>query len=381
MKSKKNIFVFVSVCCFLFSIHTLFSAPQKYTPKFVEQYQKKELFKPIACPLKYETIQTNPLLIQKAARDALLYFDNPNPKYEKMTHSAKIPSQLTDTKKSKKTLEFLVDVIEKDKKLPSFRILDTAFLKKHFNFIKWSGDREAAKKNNVYIPKWPDGGRLKPGKIKLTGYAVFAMNGSYKKTEKYNHALYSITGKTFKESDRLQYSRQNILNGALEQHRKLGQIKPLVWLTKHDLEEAMLQGTAFVTMPNNKTKIFNVHLSNRMTYDKALNNGKTQKKYWYFKDVTATQKQQLKFINYGGTIFAGNISDMGLGKIIALSYENPITRKDELRLGVLLDRGSAFADNLYQLDLFAGIFKSRHGFKEYMKHLPNTTKAYVLVKK
>ena len=118
-----------------------------------------------------------------------------------------------------------------------------------------------------------------------------------------------------------------------------------------------------------------------MSYDKSLQNGITQKKYWYFKDVTATQKQSLKFINYGGTVFAGNINDIGLGKIIVLSYQNPITKKDEVRLGILLDRGSAFSNNLYQLDLYAGIFKSRDGFKKYMRNLPNTTKAYILAKK
>lgn len=342
---------------------------------------KSQLFKPVLCPFKNATIQTNPLLIQKAAKDALLYFDNPNPKYEKMTHSSKIAPKLIDTKKAKKSLEFLVNIIEKDKKRPSFRILDTAFLKKHFNFVKWFGDLEAAKKNKVHIPKWPDGGRLKRGKIKLTGYAVFALNGSYKKTPKYKHALYGIVDPGFMKNDRFKYSRQEIITGVLEKHVQQKQIKPLIWLTQEGLEEAMLQGTAFVTMTDNKTKIFNVHVSNKMDYIKSLDKTKKQKKYWYFKDVTKHQKEQLKFINYGGTVFAGNINDIGLGKIIALFYTNPITQKEDIRLGILLDRGSAFSNNLYQLDLFAGIFKNRQGFKKYMRHLPNTTNAYILVKK
>jgi hypothetical protein len=42
------------------------------------------------------------------------------------------------------------------------------------------------------------------------------------------------------------------------------------------------------------------------------------------------------------------------------------------------DTGGAFIKNLYQLDLFAGIFNSRSELSAYLKHLPVQTDAYIL---
>lgn len=139
-----------------------------------------------------------------------------------------------------------------------------------------------------------------------------------------------------------------------------------------------MQGSTIVTMPNGKVRTFNVSKSNGYTYDKTLRRPWKQKKYWYFKEVKPHERQ---LINYGGALFAGDLAQLGLGKIIALHYKNPLTKKQELHLGVLADRGSAFSNNLYQLDLFAGIFNTKNQFQRYIKQFPNTVHAYILAKK
>jgi hypothetical protein len=44
----------------------------------------------------------------------------------------------------------------------------------------------------------------------------------------------------------------------------------------------------------------------------------------------------------------------------------------------LADTGGAFIKNLYQLDLFAGIFTKRMAFLDYLKKIPATEHAYLL---
>jgi hypothetical protein len=50
-------------------------------------------------------------------------------------------------------------------------------------------------------------------------------------------------------------------------------------------------------------------------------------------------------------------------------------------LGVLGDLGGAFANNLYQLDLFAGVFRTKDAFKSWIKGISDAVQAYVMVKR
>jgi hypothetical protein len=78
--------------------------------------------------------------------------------------------------------------------------------------------------------------------------------------------------------------------------------------------------------------------------------------------------------------FAGDVLNVGLGKVIVMEY----TRggKTQLRLGVVADTGGAFLPNLYQLDFLAGIFKSQADFQQYIRQLPEYAQGtYILVKK
>ena len=67
--------------------------------------------------------------------------------------------------------------------------------------------------------------------------------------------------------------------------------------------------------------------------------------------------------------------------MIALHGKTSAGRVPEMRLGVLVDTGSAFKDNLYQLDLFAGYFETEKAFKKYNQKFFATAHAYVLIKK
>jgi len=343
--------------------------------------KQSKFFFPVRSPFKYETITTDPVKLQTAAKIARKYFRSRNKKDVLLTKQAAIPYGLISSKDVCNTLSFIIKTIEQDRHKKKHRITNTNFLSKHFKFIKWSGDQQSAKQNEVFIPKWPDGGFLKPGRIKITNYAVFTIRGSTVKTKRYPCALYSITSKKFKDTYRLLFTKQQVLDGALEKPHYKRHIKPLAWVTRKGLEEATMQGTAIVVMPNKSKHCINVHISNKMKFDKKIASRRNQRGYWYFKDVTKTQKRDLKIIDLGQTIFAGDLANLGLGKVIALRYINPIKNKYEIRLGVLADSGSAFFDNLYQLDLYAGIFKTRKEFNKQIRNLPNTSEAYILVKK
>lgn len=241
-------------------------------------------------------------------------------------------------------------------------------MKKNFKFIKWNGDTVSARRNRDNVAT---------GKIRLTEYAVFHINGSYSKSKKYSYALYSIINDNFKR----RVTKQRLLSGVLDQYVKQKKIKPLVWVSRDGLEESLMQGTTIVKMPNNKLRVFSVDKDNEIEYDKKIKDRRKQKRYWYFKESKKSKKfGGANILNLGKTVFAGDIYNIGLGKIIAIRYKNQLTKKMEWRLGILADTGGAFLNNLYQLDFYSGIFKSRSIFNKWRKIFPNNVQAYILVK-
>ena len=345
------------------------------------------LFKPISPDFAQEHIKTNPQDLLLVAQDMLVYFNSKYLQERVLTESLIFEDSLLPVAKAKETLEFIVKVIQEDKKKHAgkYRILNPKFLEKHFDFLQWYCDYEAALKNKIHIPKWPDGGILAKDKIKITHYAVFKIQGSPKKTKKYNQALYEIIDSAFASVIVPQLSKQDIVTGRLESDVFKKHVKPLIWVTRDGLEEALMQGTAIVIMPDYSRRVFNVSKSNNMVYDKTHGKHYQQKRYWYFKEVKdITGKDggpHLRIISHGDVAFAGDLTSLGLGKLIALRYKNPISHEPEIRLGVLSDRGSAFVNNLYQLDFFRGTFFTRDEFKKKITSMPNTTHAYLLAKK
>lgn len=354
-------------------------------PIFTATQIQENLFTQIKTPITYEQIKTNTSNILKAARYALQYFKSGNKKSRDLTTSKFLEKKYISNLEARKTLEFIVKTIEEDQKSKrsKSRILDPNFIKKNFSFIKWNSDQQTANKNHVKLPKWYNHGKLAPEKIKLTSYAIFKRYASYKKTKTHKYALYEISSKDFESKLRLKYTKQKILSGALEKKDFKNHVSPLVWVSRQSLEEALMQGSIMLLMPDGKKRIFNTYKSNGFPFIKKLKTTWRQKKYWFFKEIKKQKSQQQLSspLTLGGVIFAGDVHSIGLGKIIALKYKNLRTKKDELRLGVLADKGSAFSNNLYQLDFFVGVFNNRKEFKKFIGQFPPAVEAYILKKR
>jgi hypothetical protein len=270
------------------------------------------------------------------------------------------------------TLRYLVTVILEDKRTGHYRILDPNFIIKHFSCIKWTADILSAREKNIKIPE--------DGQIRLTNYVIFNVNGNYKKTSKYNCALYRLEDKSIRKK----YTKQQIISGVFNYKINKTKAFPLAWLTRNDFEDALMQGTVIINFPDKKSKIFIVDCSNGIDFNQKNKNIKNQKRYWFFTELkrSAPSVEQIKknMSRRKNVIFAGDIYNIGLGKLIAIAHTNPISHNKELRLGILADTGGFFMKNLYQLDLFGGIFSSRAILKNYLKQLPMSTNAYILYK-
>jgi len=339
-----------------------------------EQVDVSKFFSLTNSPFKNEQVITDPSALCEAAKDTLKYFNDRKLFNARFVHPRDFGTHVMSSQKTKQTLEKIIKIIEEDK----FRILDPEFLNKTFKFIKWSGDTKSALKNNVVIPEAVSG-RIPKGQIRLTNYAIFKTDGSYEKTDKYNCALYEVIDSSFVKSDRFKFTKQDVVAGILYNDLYKNKIKPLVWISRDGLEDAIMQGSIVVVMPDNKKRVFNVDKSNGIAYDKVLKDLKAQKRYWYFKEIKRDQMASSNaHLNHGQAIFAGDIHHIGIGKIIAILYTNPVNKKKEIRLGVLADTGGAFLNNLYQLDYFMGIFNNKSNFYSHIRYLPNTVEAFVL---
>lgn len=160
-------------------------------------------------------------------------------------------------------------------------------------------------------------------------------------------------------------------------------VRPLVWVNSKAASDALMEGTIIIKMPDGNLRYFNVH----KPYTIASNDPNPVRdiRYWFFKEVNDINGNDggphLKKLNHSKVLFAGDTKQLGLGKIIALDYTNPRTQKKEVRLGVLGDTGDAFRNNLYQLDIFAGIYENRKDFWNDLRSQPSAAQAYFLVKK
>ena len=77
--------------------------------------------------------------------------------------------------------------------------------------------------------------------------------------------------------------------------------------------------------------------------------------------------------------FAGNIADLGLGKLVLMSYQDD--GQILSRMGVLADQGGAFDNNLFQLDMLVGNYRGWSDFHQANKHLPDYAKVWIMLLK
>jgi hypothetical protein len=267
------------------------------------------------------------------------------------------------------TLEFMIVTLQEDiANQQPIRLKDPNFLNTHFRVLEWS----------AYNPDDP-GQRL----LRLTKYAVFTHPGSRTRTESFNVPLYRLREDA--ETDRfyLNYTKQQVLSGIYEPGgQEHGRVEPLAYLTRDSFEDALMQGTILIRFTDGTSAFFNVDRNNGIAYDRNISPYQ-QGRYWYFRPVddikgyghTADAKISIQ----PGVTFAGDVLNIGLGRIVAL--EHSTGGQPQLQLGIIADTGGAFLPNLHQLDFLAGIFRDRNEFYAQTRSLPEYAKAYILVKK
>jgi hypothetical protein len=261
-----------------------------------------------------------------------------------------------------RTLDFAIATLQADIQANrSPRLQDSAFIQQNFRVVKWRAQN----------PQKAD-----QEQIRITKYAVFTHPGSKTKTATHNTALYSLKDPTAKAAA---YSKQEVLSGIYEPGGKAaGAVQPIAYLTRDGLEEALMEGTILIKFTDGTQGFFNVDRSNEIPYVKGLDR-KEQKRYWYFQPVN-----KIKGYGYNmaekieiepGVTFAGDVLNVGLGKLIAVG------NGQNLHLGVVADTGGAFLPNLYQLDFLAGVFANKDEFQRAARSLPEYANAYFLIKK
>lgn len=265
------------------------------------------------------------------------------------------------------TLDYLIEITQEDvdnKRIS--RLKNTDFINENFKVIRWYPYNPADKTQTE--------------KIRITKYAIFTHQGSKTKTKLFNIPLYGL-----KSDDMFykKYTKQDVLSGIFEKGGKeYGKAVPLVYLTREGLEEALMEGTLLVKYKDGKSEFFNVDRNNGIAYVKTLDR-KKQKRYWYFKQVNSINGYGNKIENRikvePGITFAGDVFNVGLGRIVALKYQ--LNGKDKTKIGIIADTGGAFLPNLHQLDFLAGIFNTRQDFINYSKSLPPYVDVYFLIKK
>ncbi len=342
-----------------------------------KQVQANQFFK-MGQSLSRATVDTDPAKLAAVARETLAYL-NAHPEDRAATGGLfnELGISLTEVKK---TLALVQHSIEEDlsNKRPA-RILDTQWLNQNFHLISWQADLQGAQANKV---------NMAGNQLRITKYVVFEGQGQTQASNSYCCALYSLPNDEAqleteaaeaKKSElvRYRYTKQQVIAGALTKHG----VKPLVWLTRQGLEDALMQGSIMVKMPDGKQRMFNVHRNNGIGYDRKLKDPKQQRRYWYFKEVKGIlgYGQDDKILVQPEVTFAGDVYNLGLGKIVAIRYLKQ--GKPTIRLGVLADTGGAFVPNLYQLDYLAGVFPNRAAYQKGVAELPSFAETFILIAK
>lgn len=268
-----------------------------------------------------------------------------------------------------KTLDFMIAVLKEDiANKRTTRLQDPNFINNNFRVIKWTAHNPKSKNQK---------------QLRLTKYAVFIHPGSRKKTSTYNIPVYSLKDNLSNDKFYTRYTKQQVLSGIYEPGGKeFGKVEPLAYLTRDGFEEALMEGTILIKFTDGTQGYFNVDRSNEIPYVRGLK-ATAQKRYWYFRKVDDIKgygyKIDAKISIKPGVTFAGDVLNIGLGKVIVLEH-NRGGRK-QLQMGVIADTGGAFLPNLYQLDFLAGIFQNKKDFERHITTLPEYATAYILVKK
>jgi len=288
-----------------------------------------------------------------------------------------------DLRRVQQTLAFICQTVRQDTQLKqSSRLSEPEFILRHFEMIRWRPNKQQSRQfetNKPLLQRIPD------DQILLTKYYIKKASGSTAQTPQTPHALYAIPhdehSLTLEQADakkdsitRYRYTKHQVLSGILD---KKSLATPLVWLSRDDLEDTLMQGTVMIEGAGQPT-FYNVHRNNGIGYKRDLKK-RQQQRYWYFKQTNSVLGYG-KDANYKIPIFphatvAGDLAHLGLGKLIML------TNNGESRLTILADTGGAFANNQYQLDYLGGYFYNWVDYIKTYRTFPDYFEARILLLK
>ncbi|WP_019215123.1 MltA domain-containing protein [Legionella tunisiensis] len=327
-------------------------------------------------PLPAKYYEINGPALCATAKETLAYLNKGNHYDPQVIHEGKVFK--LPLARVKATLTFICQ--------HQNELQDPAFVKKHFDFIRWYPDSKQAKT----LRAKPLIAGLPKDKILMTTYYVHRANVSSTPSSTYPFALYALpkdeetltleAANANPELIRFHYGKQAILKGALANKN----VPVLAYLNRDDLEAALMQGTVVADFGDHKqTKIFNVNRNNNVPYDKAQNPYE-QERYWYFKPVHGIKgygkDAEYKITVNSGVTFAADLEQFGLGKLLMVQYPDQ-TGQMRTRAGILADTGGAFQNNLYQVDFLTGSYAGKEAFYQANRHLPNYVTAYFMVLK
>lgn len=269
------------------------------------------------------------------------------------------------------TLDLVARVAAEDRGRPVRRLEDPAWLAGHFDAWAWTPDRAAATLRQITVDD----------RIRLTSYAVFEADGRTAPGEGFDTALWALPDD---EGDgvpgfRTRFTRMDVYAGVYARGGVAeGHSTPLVWLSRAAANDALMQGSVVVRLPDGARRTFNVHENNGIPYDPAIKDGDRQARYWYFREVQGVLGVEQIPLRPRVAV-AGDVFDVGLGKLVALSWTEPAGPR--LQLAILADTGGAFEPNLFQLDWLAGTFPSRPAYQQWAATAPSRVRAHVLVRR
>jgi len=301
-------------------------------------------------------------------------------------HGGTLAAIQTPLERIEATLEYLCAVHQADQAAgrPA-RLADADFLQQAFEWQHWRPD--SAKAASLAEGK-PLLQKLPADQILLTKYYVRLADGSPEQTPAHPHALHGLP---FDEAEleleqadasggltRHRHGKQAVLQGILEEK---GLAPALIWLSRADLEGALLQGTAVVEQDGQR-RYFNVHRNNGIAYDRRIR-PEQQARYWYFKEVPGVLGYG-KDANYKIPVrpevtVAGDIFQLGLGRLVLLQTTEH--GQPTYRLSVLADTGGAFHDNLYQLDWLSGYYRDWADYHAHNRHIGDYAHTWLLLKR
>ena len=286
----------------------------------------------------------------------------------------------------KATLDYLCAVHRADQQTGSAaRLNDPAFLEQAFEWKHWGPDQARAASLAEGKPLLQN---LPADRILLTKYYVRLAEGSTAQGPDHPHALHGLpfdeVGLSLAQADanrrlsRHRYGKQAVLQGVLEEK----QLAPaLLWLSRADLEGALLQGTAVVAQKGER-RYFNVHRNNGIAYDRTIR-PEQQERYWYFKEVRGVlgygKDADYKIPIRPEVTVAGDIFQLGLGRVVLLQTTEH--GQPSYRLTVMADTGGAFHDNLYQLDWLSGYYRDWADYHAHNRHIGDYAHAWLLLKR